>query len=303
MKALRRRDFLVSSAGALTACMTLPIAAQEPENRAVTRGTPYNFPQSDVRLVTAKSGAEYRILIAWPEQPPPSDGFPILYFLDADNRFAAIAERATHLARFTSMGIWRPGTVPGIVVGIDYPGENRRLYDFTPPGTPSGLAGAVGGADAFLSFIADELRPMIESDFPVDRDRQTLLGGSAGGLFVLHALYTRPELFQTYVAGSPALGFWDEPVLKGEEELGGKLRARGLRRKLIVTVGENEEAVVFGSRRANILNDARNLAERLGRMENDGLQVKLRIFSGEDHYTTHLPLIGEALFQAFAVQR
>jgi hypothetical protein len=85
-------------------------------------------------------------------------------------------------------------------------------------------------------------------------------------------------LFQTYVAGSPAAGSWDRPVLKGEEDLGDKLRARRLRRKLILTVGENEEAVVVGSRRANILNDARSLAERLGRLENDALQVKFRLF-------------------------
>lgn len=306
MKSLARRDFCWNAAAALAACVVASVAAQESNVNPVRRGQPFDFPQSDVRSMVAKSGAEYRILISWPAESPPPGGYPILYFLDGEQYFATVAETASVLARATGMGIWQPGIVPGIVVGIGYPGVSRRGFDFTPPGTPALFPGrvATGGADLFLTFITDELRPTIEADFPVDRNRQTLMGQSAGGIFVLHTLYTRPELFNTYVAGSPAIGFFDEPVPKGAEGLAAKLRARDLKRKLIVTAGENEEApIVVGSRQASLLNEARALAERLGRIDKDRLEVKLRVLSGEDHYTVPLPLISETLLRAFAVPK
>jgi predicted alpha/beta superfamily hydrolase len=222
--------------------------------------------------------------------------------LDGDFYFATVAETATLMARNSSMGIpGAPGIVPGVIVGIGYPGPPRR-GEFSPPGTPSLVPGQpAGGGDAFLSFIANELRPMIEADFHIDTDRQTLMGQSAGGLFVLHALYTRPELFQTYVAGSPALGFWDRPILKGEEELPGKLRAGNLRRHLFVTVGENEEHLVVFQSQSNILQEARNIAARLSAFKEAGLEVTLRVFSGENHFTAPLPLISDTLLHAFPV--
>jgi len=297
--------FGLGSVGALVACgISAAALAQEVSDRSkpIVRGTPYTFTRSDVRIVTSKAGADYRILISWPEEPPPASGYPILYFLDGDDYFATFAETANVMARNSGRGIMERGIVPGVVVGIGYPGESRRGLDYSPPGTPSLIPGRpAGGADTFLSFIANELRPSIEADVPIDVTRQTLMGQSAGGLFVLHVLYTRPELFQTYVAGSPALGFWDRPVLKGEEDLARKLRAADLRRSLFVTVGDDEEKVVVITSQSNILQEAKSIAGRLSAFEEAGLSVNLRVFSGENHFTSPLPLISHTLLHAFPV--
>ncbi|MDR6881146.1 alpha/beta hydrolase-fold protein [Bacillus sp. 3255] len=49
------------------------------------------------------------------------------------------------------------------------------------------------------------MQPRVERDYAIDRKRQAILGHSLGGLFVLQTLFTRPQTFQTYVAGSPSI--------------------------------------------------------------------------------------------------
>ncbi len=79
----------------------------------------------------------------------------------------------------------------------------------TPASAPPAEGLAQGGADAFLDFIATQVRPLVADQLPADMGRQTLVGHSFGGLCVLHTLLTRPGMFQRHVAGSPSL-WWEE---------------------------------------------------------------------------------------------
>lgn len=90
-------------------------------------------------------------------------------------------------------------------------------------------------------------------------------------------------------------------MLKGEEELPGKLRAGNLRRRLFVTVGADEEQVVVVASQSNILREARDIAAKLSAFKEAGLEVSLRVFSGENHFTAPLPLISDTLLHAFPV--
>jgi predicted alpha/beta superfamily hydrolase len=80
---------------------------------------------------------------------------------------------------------------------------------------PCEIKGATGGNDAFLSFIIDELKPAIAKATQVDPGRQALFGHSLGGLFVLHALFSRSDAFDTFIAGSPSI-WWGKksPTLR-----------------------------------------------------------------------------------------
>lgn len=69
-----------------------------------------------------------------------------------------------------------------------------------------------GGAANFLSFMKNELFPFIETNYSADKSDRTLIGCSLGGLFTLYTLFTQPEMFQRYVAASPAFG-WDNEVI------------------------------------------------------------------------------------------
>jgi predicted alpha/beta superfamily hydrolase len=59
-----------------------------------------------------------------------------------------------------------------------------------------------------LSFVADTVRPLVETSFHVDprRERTGIAGSSLGGVASLHAVFTRPETFGFAGVLSPA--FW-----------------------------------------------------------------------------------------------
>jgi len=101
-----------------------------------------------------------------------------------------------------------------IVVGINNTDRTRDLSPSRPKAT--GATGApqfptAGGADKFLQFIETELIPEIEKRYRVSPYR-VLAGHSLGGLFAVHAMLSRPELFKSYVAVSPNLN-WDNQLL------------------------------------------------------------------------------------------
>lgn len=127
---------------------------------------------------------------------------------------------------------WRRTTGPhysggGIVVAIGYPLEGqvydkpRRAFDMTPP--CPGAPAEFGGADAFLDFIRYDVRELVRSRLPhLTITREALFGHSYGGLFVLHALFESPPLFDCYMASSPSLEWADYYILKEEKEYIGR---------------------------------------------------------------------------------
>jgi pimeloyl-ACP methyl ester carboxylesterase len=111
------------------------------------------------------------------------------------------------------------GQPDSIVVSIGYPLTNsvydmvNRFIDYKPP---PGNQDSPSGADPFLDFIDDALRPWVHNTvFPrVDFARDALFGHSFGGLLVTYALISRPDMFDTYLAASPALEVRHSSVLE-----------------------------------------------------------------------------------------
>jgi predicted alpha/beta superfamily hydrolase len=107
-----------------------------------------------------------------------------------------------------------------IVVGVT---NTDRTRDLTP--TKSATKNAAGelqwptsgGADNFLKFFETELIPSIEKDYRVQPYR-IFAGHSLGGLFAIHAMVSKPGLFNSYVAVSPSLQWENETTLKRAEE-------------------------------------------------------------------------------------
>lgn len=132
----------------------------------------------------------------------PSVRYPVLYVLDGEFEGAP----AITITRFyATMG----RLPPMIVVGIRNTARTRDL-------TPAPVAGfklppeaeAAGGADRFLRFLADELAPWVERSYRTAPMR-VLVGHSLGGLFALHALAIRPQLFTGYLVMEPAT-WWNQ---------------------------------------------------------------------------------------------
>ena len=60
----------------------------------------------------------------------------------------------------------------------------------------------LGGADRFLAFITDELKPWVQDRYAVASDDSMFFGDSRGGLFATYVLLTEPSTFRRYGSGA-----------------------------------------------------------------------------------------------------
>ncbi|MEJ5126387.1 alpha/beta hydrolase-fold protein [Comamonas sp. MYb21] len=266
----------------------------------------------------------HRIMVAVPPAPPPPQGYPVLYLLDGNLLFTPTAQlMRNRFARGPSVP-----TQGAVVVGLGYDDSQvldlaARSYDYTPPapGPATDARGrAEGGADHFLDFIDQQVRPLVEASVPIDTTRQTFFGHSYGGLCVLHALLTRPGSFQRYVAASPSIWWRDGLVLQA---LPGFLAHAASQAKdapplrLLVTQGEREARPAAPSTQASppapsapASDPARDAIRRQrqsapgipalmeGLRGAPGLALRYASFPGADHGSAMLPAAQQALAMA-----
>jgi predicted alpha/beta superfamily hydrolase len=136
--------------------------------------------------------------------------YPVLYMTDGDAHIRHTSSTIEFLAQ--------NGRMPeAIVVGITNTDRTRDLTPTKAVGPNAEQFPTAGGSDNFLKFIETELIPQIEKTYRVQPYR-ILAGHSLGGLFVVHSLITRPELFNSYIAVSPSLQWSDEATLKRAAE-------------------------------------------------------------------------------------
>lgn len=153
--------------------------------------------------------------------------YPVLVVLDGESQFAL----ATALTRFYAS----VGQLPDmIVVGVRNTDRNRDLSPAPVAGfqTPPGAGSSPGGADRFLTFLADELLPQVDREYRTVPMR-TLVGHSLGGLFALYALAQRPDLFTGYLVMEPATWWNNQREL---EDAKAALRRPAARRARVMMV-------------------------------------------------------------------
>jgi uncharacterized protein len=156
------------------------------------------------------------ISIARPDDAAKRAEAPVLYVTDGDLFFSLAAE----IARYRGYGGLAQPIVVGVGYGLSFPEfAQRRTPDLTPPQRAEEreaiaplttlIGDQSGGADAFLSFLVDDVEHELARRCPeAANGRRVLFGHSLGGLFAMHALLSRPDAFDAYVASSPAI-WWD----------------------------------------------------------------------------------------------
>ena len=266
-----------------------------------------------LHAASADGQRQYRIRVAVPQGQPPAAGFPVAYLLDGN---AALMETdAALLQRLAASA--RPPVIAYIAHDNDLriDGDARAL-DYTPrrPGGEDAQRDVQGqrrngGADAFLDLIQHDIATKVEALAPIDRGRRALWGHSYGGVFVLHALFTRPDAFSVYAAADPSL-WWGDGYLLGEERAA--VKPTGVMPMLYLWVGDgaaasstartpapgrSPEAVAAMQRaRGSVPADAtQRMAER---QRAAGLQVHFTPLPGLSHGQTlgaSLPLLLQAL--------
>jgi predicted alpha/beta superfamily hydrolase len=173
--------------------------------------------------------------------------YPVLYMHDGQNIFDAVSSYSCEWQVDETMEALSAEGIEAIVVGIANSGSGRAV-DYSAHS--HSLYGG-GGADAYVDFMAQTIKPLIDGSFRTlpDRAHTGLMGSSMGGSVSLYALLTRPDVFGFAGVMSPAF-WWSEgtifPFVESLPFVGGRI---------YMDVGDNESLEVPG-RREEYLNDA-----------------------------------------------
>ncbi|WP_104002241.1 alpha/beta hydrolase [Marinobacterium lutimaris] len=233
-------------------------------------------------------GDSYRILVSKPEGDLPyTGGYPVIYVLDANAYFASLHEAKRAQKQFRQ----------AIIVGIAYPGEDphnfmRRAYDFSPPAPEGKNDPPQGGQDELLDFLSAKVMPAVAERFPVNASQQSLYGHSFGGMFALYALFTRPAMFNHYVAASPSLWWSDRYLLQHERRFRQQVEAQQ-----VDVIHRSLSLIVGGEESLQTQQDAEQLYQRVTGLSAYGLRSSFYVADDEDHMSVPFSIGARVLRQ------
>ena len=193
--------------------------------------------------------------------------YPVLYMTDGDAHMGHTASTIEFLVQ--------NGRIPDlIVVGVT---NTDRTRDLTPvKSTDKTPAGELrnptsGGADNFLKFFETELIPLVEEQYRVQPYR-IFAGHSLGGLFAIHAMISKPALFNSYIAVSPSLQWEHDEALKRAETY--LKNQKEMKTSLFVSLGNEPGAI--GT-------DFDSFKELLSKTKIKGFEWQAERMADEDH--------------------
>ena len=174
-----------------------------------------------------------------------------------------------------------PNAKPRLTVALDYTfqqyqsglNNNYRFLDLTHvrdeslPQIPD-----QAGAEDFLRFINEEVKPFINSHYKVDSNNETLFGHSLGGLFSLYTLFTKPESFDRYLISSPSILWANRDILNLEEQYAAE--HQDMDKYIYFSVGNKEGFMV---------DDAQEMIQRLSNRGYKNLKLLEDTFPDTGH--------------------
>jgi predicted alpha/beta superfamily hydrolase len=277
----------------LPAAIPLAFAQAQPAQTFQNSNPPESVAGTETRTMHSSIlDREMQIFIKFPAnyESNPQKHYPCMYFTDANLLFSLVANIA---------GVY---SIPEVVepqlfiVGIGYKVNilaewgGYRTKDLTPVNIPASdtywsgvfskmggipIEAKTGGSAQFLEFIEKELIPFVESAYRISPADRALGGYSYGGLFTLYAMFSRPELFNTYYAGSPSIRYDNGFILTLEERFA--LTHKDLNAKLFISAG--------GAEGAAMIDNMNLLAERLKSRNYGSLNLISTVFPDENHLT------------------
>ncbi len=215
----------------------------------------------DRHLIKSKILNEDRsVLVRVPESYAHSaQKYPVVYMLDG---------HGSHLSLM-------PGTLDYLAASGHLPEmilvslqNTDRERDLTP--TKIAQRPNSGGGNNFLQFIETEVMPFVEAKYRTQPFR-IFAGHSLGGLQVVYAFVSRPDLFQAYIAASPVLHWDNNFVIKGAEET---FKQKRLWKKTMF-VGLGDEP--------NYQDGFQAFKNLLGRLKPEGFEYEFRQMPEENH--------------------
>lgn len=237
---------------------------------------PHTLANTQLRALPRNAdGRSYQLHIQLPASfaKEPKRRYPVLYVTDGYWDFPTVVSSYHNL-------VYDKVVPEFIIVGLGYAGDNLdygvlRAWDLSPVPLPP-PAYNTGHADKFLAALQKDIFPLVEADYRGDPAQRYLAGSSLGGLFTLHAMYARPELFKGYIAASPAVTVGGDWILGQAKAYAAK--GRPIKARLYVTGAANEwPSFLAGIKRYQAL---------LQELKHPGLAFENRSIDGERHAGT-----------------
>lgn len=255
---------------------------------------------------------------AWVTPPANYDAdetqhFPVVYQVDGNLFFPTTAP-------FHGAGQSDPMSpqIPFILVSVGYAEREShawtwlRVRDLLPPGeavpevmhqalqysVDAGLLPKDEGdryhamfsepaADKFLSFLEEELHPLLAEAFRIDGDNAGLWGDSYGGLFAAYVAIKRSELFKCIGVASPGISGEDSQLFKlYEQAIASERDYSGRRLHITLAARELTEPSLY---RRLIARGTTELLARTYQRPLPGLRVSTEIIPLETHLSGGVP--------------
>jgi len=236
----------------------------KPEAIVKTFGQRYSFESTQL--------AEKReLLIHLPKNyQESSKQYPVLYVLDGNSHFKHAVLATDTLQRYDMMP-------ESIIVAIPN-NTGKRNRDVSK------------GRDKFSAFIKQEVMTYIDKNYKTS-GHNTLFGHSSMGFVTLELFANEQQLFDNYIAASPAVGTTDTELLKQIEQL---LTHNQLNNKsLYFTVTDKNREI------PGFTDGAINLAKLFTEKAPKDLLWKYNFIPGQQHMTTPYITLYEGLSMVF----
>ncbi|GAA4178411.1 hypothetical protein GCM10022218_29000 [Sphingobacterium ginsenosidimutans] len=206
----------------------------------------------------------------------------VAYVLDGDrSKFLEVSGIAQSMHSDANLKLQIPEL---IIVSIE---NTDRTKNFTPTNSLNYLDRedisafkSSGKADDFMRFMEDELMVEINKSFRTV-PQSMIIGHSLGGLFALHCLLEKPQLFSYYLLIDPSW-FWDHNYI-------------GKRSKEVLANRVDLKARIYIALANNMQEDKRHYQwgnqfyKLLKENKSPDLKVDFRYFEDEKHLTVTIP--------------
>jgi len=259
----------------MLACTLTAPAFADPTSavRIVSEGPYEPTGAQELRIHSERLRRDFIVVVTAPQSPLVATGqkLPAIYALDGGYGVAGPMGR---------MMAWAFMMSPAYIISIGYPDDqsDKRDIDFLHRTTVRDGVTIGGGGGAFQTFLIQDLRPYLESRYPLDPGKAILFGHSYGGLFAANVLADAPASFSGYVIASPSV-FADPQLLARLPAAA----AKGLGRRVFVAAGGAETT-------NDMVNNARRLAAILSAPPSTFV-AQMRVFPGESHISYYPQLV------------
>lgn len=250
----------------------------------------FEIPRSNViHIKDPSSDRIYPIFIKLPRSYNSNNdkSYPVIYLTDAWYSFQVVSGATRLLMNSGKME-------EAIIVGISYSkgsiGPSSRIRDYTHIEDTSWKY-QTGKANEHSNFIEKSVFPYIEKKYRVSHSR-TYVGNSLGGLLGAYILFTKPNMFNNYILGSPSVWFKGNDILKIKTEVNLN------KHKVFIAVGA-KETIEQDSPQHDMVKGARELELKLSGEHFPNTKVKLLTIQEANHETAFPTTATQGLYWLF----